>query len=133
MPEYVVMRIAEILNEFKKPINSSNILLLGVAYKGDVGDTRESPALKVYQELRKRKANVYPFDPYVDEFKVGNEIHKTVKLTNELLEKIDIAVLTTAHKKGVDYEWILSKVPVFFDTKNLTKDIKKYRDKIILL
>ncbi|AIY85900.1 MULTISPECIES: nucleotide sugar dehydrogenase [unclassified Thermotoga] len=133
MPEYVVMRVQDILNERKKPLNGSKVLLLGVAYKGDIDDTRESPALKVWDHLEKKKAVVEFFDPYVPEVKRGDRIHRRVELTEEYLKGVDIVVITTAHKNGVDYDFVVKNAPVVFDTKNITKDVKENRDKIILL
>ncbi|PLV56712.1 nucleotide sugar dehydrogenase [Thermotoga sp. SG1] len=133
MPEYVVMRVQDILNERSKPLNGSKVLLLGVAYKGDIDDVRESPALKVWYYLEKKKAIVEFFDPYVPEVKRGEKIHKRVELTEEYLKSVDIVVITTAHKNGVDYNFVVRHAPVVFDTKNITKDVKENREKIILL
>jgi len=133
MPEYVVMRVQDILNERKKPLNGSKVLLLGVAYKGDIDDVRESPALKVWDHLEKKKAIVEFFDPYVPEVKRGEKIHRRVELTEEYLKSVDIVVITTAHKNGVDYNFVVKHAPVVFDTKNITKDVKENREKIILL
>lgn len=133
MPEYVVMRVQDILNERKKPLSGSKVLLLGVAYKGDIDDVRESPALKVWDHLEKKKAIVEFFDPYVPEVKRGEKIHRRVELTEEYLKSVDIVVITTAHKNGVDYNFVVKHAPVVFDTKNITKDVKENREKIILL
>ncbi len=121
MSEYVVERFADLLNERKKCLNGANVLLLGVAYKGDIDDLRESPALKVIEHLEKKHANVLYFDPYVKEFTHKEKTYKSVEITEELLKTIDGAMITTAHKKGVDYEFIAKNVPFVFDTKNITK------------
>ncbi|MCD6550931.1 nucleotide sugar dehydrogenase [Thermotoga sp.] len=133
MPEYVVMRVQDILNERRKPLNGSKVLLLGVAYKGDIDDVRESPALKVWYHLERKKAIVEFFDPYVPEVKREGTIHKRVDLTEEYLKSVDIVVITTAHRNGVDYNFVVRHAPVVFDTKNITKDVKEHREKIILL
>ncbi|PLV59297.1 nucleotide sugar dehydrogenase [Thermotoga sp. KOL6] len=133
MPEYVVTRVQDILNDMKKPLNGSRVLLLGVAYKGDVADTRESPALKVWDHLERKKAIVEFFDPYVPEVKRGDTIHKRITLSEDYLKNVDIVVITTAHKNGVDYDFVVKHAPVVFDTKNITKDVKENREKIILL
>ena len=133
MPEYVVNRLMNILNERKKCLNGSKILILGVAYKGDIDDIRESPALKVIDCLEKRQADVIYHDPYVKEFERNGKTYRSVDLTEELLKNVDAVVITTAHKKGVDYEFVLEHSPFVFDTKNITKNIKKYREKIYLL
>ncbi|QTA38166.1 nucleotide sugar dehydrogenase [Thermosipho ferrireducens] len=132
MPYYVVQRLSDILNDFKKPINGSKILILGVAYKGNIDDLRESPALKVIEILEKKKAEIYYFDPFVSEFSHNGKHYKSSKLTESFLKKIDGVVITTAHTIGVDYEKILNHVPFIFDTKNVLKNVKT-REKIILL
>ncbi len=81
MPEYVVQRVIELLNERGKCLNKAHVLLVGVAYKGDVSDTRESPALKVLEILERYHADVVTVDPYVKEFKYKDEIRRTEKLT----------------------------------------------------
>nr|WP_231555927.1 UDP binding domain-containing protein [Thermotoga neapolitana] len=73
------------------------------------------------------------FDPYVPEVKRGEKIHRRVELTEEYLKSVDIVVITTAHKNGVDYNFVVKHAPVVFDTKNITKDVKENREKIILL
>ena len=133
MPEYVVNRLAEMLNERKKCLNGSKILVLGVAYKGDVDDIRESPALKVIQHLEKRYAEVLYHDPYIPQFEMNGKVYKSVELTEKLLKEVDAVVITTAHKKNVDYEFVVEHAELVFDTKNVMKDIKKFREKIELL
>ena len=133
MPEYVVNRLAEMLNERKKCLNGSKILVLGVAYKGDVDDIRESPALKVIQHLERRYAEVLYHDPYIPQFEMNGKVYKSVELTEKLLKEVDAVVITTAHKKNVDYEFVVEHAELVFDTKNVMKDIKKFREKIELL
>ena len=133
MPEYVVNRLAEMLNERKKCLNGARILVLGVAYKGDVDDIRESPALKVIQHLEKRYAEVLYHDPYIPQFEMNGKVYKSVELTEKLLKEVDAVVITTAHKKNVDYEFVVEHAKLVFDTKNVMKDIKKFREKIELL
>ena len=133
MPEYVVNRLAEMLNERKKCLNGAKILVLGVAYKGDVDDIRESPALKVIQHLEKRYAKVLYHDPYIPQFEINGKVYKSVELTEKLLKEVDAVVITTAHKKNVDYEFVVEHAELVFDTKNVTKDVKKFREKIELL
>jgi len=123
MPEYVVDRLAEMLNERKKCLNGAKILMLGVAYKGDVGDIRESPALKVLDILEKRHAIVSYYDPYVPTFTRGGKEYKSESLTPELVKKMDAVIITTAHRSGVDYKMVLENAHLVFDTKNITKDL----------
>ena len=123
----------DMLNDRGKCLNGSKILVLGVAYKGDIDDIRESPALKVIKCLEKKHAKVFYHDPYVEEFEMDGKKYESVKLTKELLEKVDAVVITTAHKNRIDYEFVLKHADFVFDTKNITKNIDKYREKIHLL
>ena len=133
MPEYVVDRLAELLNEKKKCLNGSKVLVLGVAYKGDVSDIRESPALKVIRHLEKRRANVLYHDPYVSELEHGGKCYKSVKLTKELLRSCDAVIITTQHRNNVDYRFVLDYAPLVFDTKNATKSVRREEDKNVHL
>ena len=133
MPEYAVQRLQDILNERKIAMNGAKILVVGVTYKGDVADLRESPALKVIENLEKKKAEVLYFDPLIESFSHKGKVYKRVDLTKELLESLDGVIITTAHKNGVDYEFIVKHAPFVYDTKNVTKDIKENREKIYLL
>ncbi len=124
MSEYVVERLSDILNDRKKCLNGANILLLGVAYKGDIDDLRESPALKVIEHLEKKHVKVLYHDPYIPKFSHNDKNYESVALTEEILKSVDGVVITTAHKKNVDYEFVAKNVPFIFDTKNITKDMK---------
>lgn len=130
MPQYVVERLADILNDRRKCFNGTNILLLGVAYKGNIDDLRESPALKVIELLEKKKVNVYYYDPFIPEFEHNGKHYKRCELTDEFLKIIDGAVITSGHTIGIDYEYIAKRVPFVFDTKNVTKG--KYENVILL-
>lgn len=132
MPYYVVQRLGDILNNFRKPFNGSKILVLGVAYKGNIDDMRESPALKVIEILERKKAEVYYYDPFIPEFTLNGKTYKSIELNKETLSEFDGAIITTAHTIGVDYELIVENVPFIFDTKNVLKDFQS-RDKIIVL
>ena len=132
MPEYTVLRAGEILNRFGKSIKNAKVLILGVAYKQDIDDYRESPALNVIEEFNKRGANVTFYDPWVASYKFKGEVHTGEKeLTKELLENADIVVVTTAHT-NVDYDFVQENARVVFDTKNVMNNIIK-RDNIELL
>lgn len=118
MPEYVVERLMEILNEQEKPLKNSKIMLLGIAYKGDIDDLRESPALKVWEELEKKGARVEYYDPYCKNTKWKNSIVESVVLTPDLVVSYDAVVVTTWHKHNVDYQMVLDNAKILFDTKN---------------
>ncbi|MDY6827692.1 MAG: nucleotide sugar dehydrogenase [Bacillota bacterium] len=132
MPEYCVERAIKILNREKKALNGSKILILGVAYKQDVRDYRESAAIKVIEELNKYGAVVKYYDPWVSEYSWnGVEGKGEEALTAELLEEVDLVIITTSHS-DVDYHFVQEKAKMIFDTKNAMKDVPK-RDNIELL
>lgn len=131
-PEYCVERIMHILNRQRKAINGANVLILGVAYKQDIDDYRESPALEVIDELNKVGAKVRYYDPYVVMYKRhGNEYHSIPHLTPDIIRQFDIVVVTCAHTT-VDYEMIQKNAAAIFDTKNAMSSINK-RDNIEVL
>jgi UDP-N-acetyl-D-glucosamine dehydrogenase len=133
MPEYVVERLMDILNNNKKCLNGAKILMLGVSYKNDIDDLRESPSLKVLEQLESKKANVLIHDPYVKQFKYKDQLYTTIDLTKEILNESDAVIITTGHKK-VDYEFVVKNANIIFDTRNATKHLKdKYPEKIVLI
>ena len=124
MPEYCVERAGKILNRFKKSLNGSRVLILGVAYKQDIDDYRESPALKVIDEFEKTGALVNFFDPYIPQYKERGVVREGEKeLTKKLLESADIVVITAAHT-NVDYAFVQKYSKAIFDTKNVMKEVK---------
>ena len=132
MPEYCVQRIANILNEFSKSLKGSDILVLGVAYKADIDDCRESPAIRVINVLRKKGANVRFYDPYVKEYHdKGVTYTGETELSRSLLSDSDITVITTAHT-CIDYNIVQQYARFVFDTRNAMKDVKE-RNNIELL
>ncbi|MFF2446714.1 nucleotide sugar dehydrogenase [Neobacillus sp. NPDC058068] len=121
MPEYCVERTSKILNRHKKAMNGSRILVLGVAYKQDIDDYRESPALRVIEELEKEGAEVVYYDPYVQEYREHGKLKKgESELTAELIEHADLVIVTTAHT-DVDYSFVQQYAKAIFDTKNAMK------------
>lgn len=124
MPEYCVQRAGDILNRFKKSLNGSTALVLGVAYKQDIDDYRESPAIRVMEQLKKEGVTVLYYDPYIPKFRDKGVWYEGEKaLTVELLEKVDIVIVTAAHS-AVDYEMVQRHARAIFDTKNVMKDVK---------
>lgn len=122
-PEYCVERAMHILNRHKKAINGAKVLVLGVAYKQDIDDYRESPALRVIDELNKVGAEVSYFDPWVVECKHGGKVLRSIpKLTVEVIQQADLVMVTCAHT-NVDYEMVQQSAKVVFDTKNVMKNI----------
>lgn len=132
MPEYCVERAANILNRFKKSLNGSKILVLGVAYKQDIDDYRESPALVVIDLLENKGADVTFFDPYIHQYRHNGKVKKGEEnLTKELVENADLVVITASHS-NVDYELVQQYSKAIFDTKNAMKHTKN-RENIELL
>ncbi|MER2008857.1 nucleotide sugar dehydrogenase [Psychrobacillus sp. FSL W7-1457] len=132
MPEYCTERASKILNRDKKPMNGSRVLVLGVAYKQDIEDFRESPAIRVIEELEKEGADVVYFDPFVPEYRENGIVKKgEPELTAELLGSADLVIITTAHTT-VDYEFVQKHSKAIFDTKNAMKSITN-RDNVELL
>lgn len=124
MPQYVVERSSKILNRFKKPLNGSKILVLGVAYKQDIDDYRESPALKVIENFEKEGCIVEFYDPFIQTYKFRGKTKNGIKvLTEEVLKGADLVVVTTAHT-NVDYNFVQANSVYVFDTKNAMKDVK---------
>lgn len=120
MPEFVVERIANILNEEGKPIKGSEIYLLGVAYKKDIDDYRESPVLQIIELLERKGAVVVYSDPMVNSFKYRDRQYESVDFSEEQLENADLVVITTDHS-SFDYNLIGQKAKVLFDTRNAMK------------
>lgn len=123
MPEYTVDRCGEMLNKHQKAIKGARVLVLGVAYKQDIDDYRESPALRVIEEFQKRGADVSYYDPWVLEYRYkGQRYDGLAELNSEVLRSADIVVITTAHT-NVDYELVQKNAAAVFDTKNVMKNI----------
>lgn len=132
MPEYVVERIRGVLNKRSKSIKDSKIMILGVTYKRDIKDTRESPALDVIKLLEKDGAKLFYNDPFVPEIRWDGTRHKSSKLTPAILKKSDITVILTDHS-SYNYQWVVDNSGLIFDTRNATKKVTKNRVKIHLL
>ena len=122
MPYHVTSWIMEGLNSQCMSLKESSILVLGVAYKKDVGDTRESPSLKIIGLLRDRGAKVCYNDPYVPEINIGGEKLQSTNLSNEALTSADCVVIACDHS-DFDYEHIVDKSKLVFDTKGVTEKI----------
>jgi len=132
MPEYTVERASKILNRFRKALNGSKVLMLGVAYKQDIDDYRESPALDVIEILEKQGAVVTYYDPWVAEYQHKGKVVKGEKELNAgQLEEADLVMITTAHS-NVDYHLVQKHAKAIFDTKNVMKDLAD-RDNIEVL
>lgn len=132
MPQYVIERASRVLNRHKKPLNGSKVLILGVAYKNDIDDYRESPALKVIEKFKKEGSLVTFFDPYVPEYRFKGKTHQGLtELSMDSVSDYDLVVVTTAHQV-MDYEAINEKAAAVLDTRNAMAHIAD-RSKIDLL
>jgi UDP-N-acetyl-D-glucosamine dehydrogenase len=129
MPHHVVDKVAAILNQARLAVNGSRILILGVAYKPDVSDVRESPALDVIRLLADRGGEVAYHDPHVGEVAIEDRVHKSVELSDELLARADLVVVLTDHS-AIDYQRVVDRAPRVFDTRNATRAIARGREKI---
>ena len=124
MPEYCVERAGKILNNFEKSLKGSKVLVLGVAYKQDIDDYRESPAIRVIEVLEKNGVNVEYYDPWISEYKEhGKAVQGLKEISQEIVAGYDLVMVTTAHT-NVDYQMVQENAKAIFDTKNVMKNIK---------
>jgi len=134
MPHYIVERIGDALNGISKSIRGARVLILGVAYKKDVDDVRESPALEIMELLQERGAVLCYSDPYIP------RLHKmrahdfsqltSLPLTVETLRNQDLVLITTDHT-NIDYQWLVENSPIVVDTRNATRAVKGGSKKIV--
>jgi UDP-N-acetyl-D-glucosamine dehydrogenase len=124
MPAYVVDKLTHALNAVKKPVNGSRVLVLGVAYKRDIEDVRESPALDVMRLLEERGAHVVYHDPFVPSFREDGETRKSVALTRDEVRSADAVVIVTDHR-SVDYQMVVDTASVLVDSRNVTAGLTK--------
>ena len=126
MTENITHRIGKALNDDKKSIRKSNIMILGVAYKKDIDDIRESPALRIMELLQFKGAKISYHDPYVKEI----DSQKSLELNTENLKKQDAIVITTDHS-NVDYELIGKHARLIIDTRNVMANIKEPKARVL--
>jgi len=133
MPYYVLERIMEALNEQGKCLKGSKILVLGVAYKKDIDDDRESPSYAIMELLEKRGALIHYNDPHIPKLKPGRKHAfqlESTELTEETLGAMDAVVILTDHS-AYDYPWIVKHANLVIDTRNATKNVEEGREKIV--
>ena len=133
MPYYVIERTTEALNARRKCLNGAKVLVLGVAYKKDIDDDRESPSYVVMQLLLERGAEVFYNDPHIPRLKPVRKHQFTmesVALGEELLQSMDAVMILTNHST-YDYAWIVRHAPLVIDTRNATHGVKDHREKIV--
>lgn len=134
MPYFVVDKVSRAMNRRRKAVNGSRVLLLGVAYKKDIDDERESPALKVFELLEQQGAHVQFHDPYVPVVKPHTFFSRQIRsvaLTEELVESQDCVVITTDHS-CIDYEWVVNHSALVVDSRNATKELAQ-RENVVRL
>ena len=139
MPYFVVAKINEALNAQSKNLRKAKVLVLGVSFKPDVDDARNSPAKRVIELLLSKGTQVTYNDPYIPQFTVGKDVfyHEeltlaSTPLTEELLAAHDCVVIVAGHS-SYDYEWIVAHAPLVIDTMNATREVRTERDKIVRL
>lgn len=129
MPQYVVTQLTNLLNTRGKPVKGANILILGVAYKKDIQDTRESPALEVMKELMNQGALVEYHDPYVQKLQLNGLTISSQPIATEQLKRTDLVVIIADHS-NIDYQFIIDNSDMVYDTRNVTKN---YQNKNVFL
>lgn len=130
MPYYVVNQIGKIFCQQGKIIKNSKILLVGMSYKKDISDLRESPSLEVYELLKKQGGIIEFFDPYIKNFKYMDKVVEGINLNEEMIKQFEIIVILSDHS-NIDYNWLVENAALVYDTKNVCKDIES--NKIIKL
>ncbi|MCB2311700.1 nucleotide sugar dehydrogenase [Clostridium tagluense] len=128
MPEFVLENVMKLLNGQKKALNGAKVLLMGAAYKKDIDDMRESPTLKVIDQLEKNGADIMINDPFIPKFSHKDKEYITVNWEKEITNA-DIVIITTDHS-SYDYEQIVAKASLLYDTRNATKHVVNNREKI---
>jgi UDP-N-acetyl-D-glucosamine dehydrogenase len=132
MPAFVVEKVAHALNEDRKPVNGSKILVLGVAYKRDIDDVRESPALDVIRLLEEQGAAVEFHDPFIASLREDGDTRKSVALTPATLKSTDAVVVVTDHR-AVDYQIVMDHASLIVDSRNVTKDLVRTKARVVSL
>jgi UDP-N-acetyl-D-glucosamine dehydrogenase len=139
MPYHTVDIVKQGLNRYSQSLRNAKILILGVAFKSNIDDARNSPAERVIELLMKEGAQILYHDPYVPCFQVGGDVvlkekvkFESVALTSTVLDEVDCVVVITGHR-NIDYAWVVKQSKLVIDTRNVTQDIIENRDKIMRL
>ncbi len=133
---WVVEKLSWALNGHKKPVNGARVLVLGMAYKKDIDDLRESPSLKLIELLRDRGAEVFYNDPHIPQVPIVSPMRKydfrmeSMALTPEFLSSLDAVLVSTDHST-YDWDFIVEHAPLVVDTRNATNSVKNHREKIV--
>jgi UDP-N-acetyl-D-glucosamine dehydrogenase len=132
MPDVVATKVSLALNDDRKPVRGSRVLVIGVAYKRDIDDMRESPALDVIRLLEEHGAEVSYHDPHVPSYTEDGHTRTGVALTDDLLAKSDAVVIVTDHS-SIDYQRLVDKASLVVDTRNALAKTKKSRARVVSL
>ena len=132
MPYFVVGKLQRILNKRGKCLNGATILVLGVTYKADVGDPRQSPATKVMELLQTEGATLLYVDPFAPRLTLGDTEYAATTLSPSLLAECDACLILTAHST-FDYDMVVEHASIIFDTRNGTRHVKKNKEHVTLL
>jgi UDP-N-acetyl-D-glucosamine dehydrogenase len=132
MPHYVLTKVADALNDVGKPLKGARILILGVAYKANVGDLRESPALDLIHLLSEKGSHILYHDPYVSQLDVDGLKMASVALNEDILQMADCVVITTAHS-FYDWDWVVKHSRLVVDTRNATQGVTMSSTRIVKL
>jgi len=124
MPAFVIRGIADALNTQRKCLNGAKILALGVAYKRDTNDVRESPALQILAGLDEKGATIHYTDPYISSIQINEKTLRSTDLTREVLQSMDLIAILTDHT-AFDYAMVSAVSPLIFDTRNALKENAK--------
>jgi UDP-N-acetyl-D-glucosamine dehydrogenase len=133
MPNYVIHRTMEALNDRRKSLKGSKVLVLGLAYKKDIDDLRESPSIELIELLREKGAKVDYNDPYIPKTHKQREHDLKMvskKLTSRMLASYDVVLISTDHS-DYDYDWIVKNAKLVVDTRNATSKVRTHRSKIV--
>ncbi len=132
MPAFVVEKVSRALNIDRKALNGSRVLVLGVAYKRDIDDVRESPALDVIRLLEEHGAEVSFHDPYINCVREDGHVREGVALTETMLAETDAVVVVTDHR-NVDYQFVMDHASLIVDSRNVTRDLVKTKARVVSL
>jgi UDP-N-acetyl-D-glucosamine dehydrogenase len=132
MPEFVIQKINRILNQQGVAFSRANILVLGVAYKKDIEDWRESPAIEVLELISQQGSKVNYHDPFVAEIQIHDRCFSSIPLTVETVKDADLVIITTEHS-NVDYTMVIESAKSILDTRGITRKIDHQSDNITLL
>jgi UDP-N-acetyl-D-glucosamine dehydrogenase len=132
MPYFVVAKLQRLLNQRGRCLNGAKILVLGITYKADVGDERETPALKVMELLQRERAELSYVDPFVPTVTIEGRTYAAARLTTERLAGSDGVLILTAHS-DFDYDLVIRHAPLVYDTRNATKRVQGAKSNVFLL